>query len=249
MELLSVLRLLVRRRLLVALGLLAAVLVALVGSGVLGIGPAAAPERTSAVALARIQIDTARPLAADLGASDATIDAQTVMLGESLADAGQQAALARAAEIPSADLTVRSTGIEQGLDSRLRAAARDAARTSREPYVVTVASTPDVPILTVVAAGPDRRTSERLASAAAPVLDALAVQRAPADWRRLSAEQLGPVRVAQARSGAVSPLLGVAGGLVLFAAWCGAIVVGGGLARVARSGSRMPRGGHTLPRT
>ena len=57
-----------------------------------GRGPLASPERRSAIATAEVQIDTARPLAADLRASTATIAEQAVMLGESLAGRRQRAA-------------------------------------------------------------------------------------------------------------------------------------------------------------
>jgi len=232
MELLSVLRLLAEKRLLVALGAVAAVLAGIVASGALGVGPMSAPERTSGVASSRTLVDTPRPLAADLGASDATIDAQAVLLAESLADAGLRAALARSAGVPARELTVLSVRSEQSVRSPLAEAAEEAAQTAGGAYTLKVHAPPDVPIITVVAAAPDRLTAARLAAAAPPVLESLAAARAPTQSRRLSAERLGPVRVAEVKSGGVKPLTGIVGAVALFAMWCGGIVILSGLARV-----------------
>lgn len=234
MELLSVLRLLAAKRLLVALGAVAAVIVGLVASGALGIGPMSAAELTSAVASSRTLIDTPRPLAADLGASDVTIDAQAVLLAESLADAAPRAALARRAGVPARELSVLSAGIEESVRSPLATAAEEAGQTPSGAYTLNVRAPPDVPIITVVAAAPDRLTAARLAAAAPPVLESLAASRAPTQSRRLSAERLGPVHVAEVTSGGMKPLIGIVGGVALLAMWCCGIVILSGLARTWR---------------
>lgn len=231
MELLSVIDVLRRRWVLVAAGGIVAILVGALTSGALGIGPTAGEDRSSAVASARIVIDTARPLAADLGASDATIDTQAVLLAESLADAAQQAALARSARVPRSMLTVLTEGSSPAKLSALGLAAEQVGRESATSLTLRVQSNPEVPIITVSASAPDRWTAARLAAAVEPVIESLAAARAPNQKRRLTAEQLGGVRVAGVTDAGPPPAVGVFASVAVFMAWCFCLVVAVGLAR------------------
>jgi hypothetical protein len=230
MELVTVLHLLQRRWLLVVTGGLVALFVGVMATGALGIGPAGGTTR-SGYAEAQIVIDTPKPLVADLEASDATIDKQSVLLADDLRDSGPVRELARRARVPAAQVSVRTVQFELFVPTQLGTRAT-AAASAPTPYTLTVNASPAVPIITFAAAAPDRAAAARLARAALPVVQSIAAAKAPLPERSLSARPLGPVRAITVVDGGIKPLLGVIAFLGLFSLWCGSIVIASGIARV-----------------
>jgi len=235
MELLSPLRLLARRRVVLLLGAMAAVAMGIAAGGYLPVGPLASPERRSAIATAEIQIDTRRPLAADLRAIGATIADQSVMLSERLAADDTRALIARRAGVPVRDLVVLSsrTAIE-GRSTPVARAAVDAASSVQSRFRLTLSSMSDAPIILVAAAAPDRRTAARLASAAADALE-LVIDAPETVKKRLMVKPLADPQTAAVVTGGPKPLLAVLAALFGFVGWCWCAVVAGGVARLWRS--------------
>lgn len=244
MEIMSALRLLRRRRLLVALGALAALALGAAASGYVAIGPFASGKIRSAIASVQIQIDTPEPLVADLRASELVIAAQTVLLAERLTSAEAQAQIARRAGVPAARLDVESSRTE--IPGRASPLAREAAAAAGAPtghYRVNVHAAAGVPIITVLAFAPDRALALKLARAAAPALDAVTAGSAANPQSQLRILPLAPARAVERTRGGPHPVLGVAATVIFFVAWCWLVLVADGAARAWRRHVRPPAPG------
>lgn len=212
MELSVILRILWRRRAVVALGCVLAVAVALT----LG----RATPRT-AIASGGLMLDTpvsqlshAAPVGAD------SLTARAIMLGNLLATRPMEAKLARAAGLPGDDVAVivgssRMPTIPTALARHATAAI--AARPERHLVVVHVEE--PLPLVSIEALAPDRPSAVRLAGAATRV----AQDAAAADARRVVVESVGPaeVRLIAGSSGRIKAL---AASIVVFALWSGGVV-------------------------
>jgi hypothetical protein len=234
MELLSPLRELARRPLILALGVLGSLLLAFAASGY-GPGPLASPERRSAIATAEIQIDTARPLAADLRASTATVADQAVMLGESLSADDKRAEIAAHAGVDPEGLAVLSTRTAiVGRASPLARSAVDAASAVQTPMRITVMTASDTPLITVTAFAPDRETAIKLAAATAPALQSVIDAAPPTVKKRLEVKPLAEPQAITVVNGGPRPLIAIAAAIFAFVGWCWAVLALGGLGRFWR---------------
>jgi hypothetical protein len=233
MELVSVLRVLARRRLLVLLGIVAAAVGGFVATGAVSVGPFGAPQRHSAVAHTQIQIDTPKSQIVDLEANTSAIGTQTAMLADRLPKSDLQAAIARTAGIAPARLAVLSTDAAYpAWVSPLATRAAEIAATTQRPYVLKVSATGDFPVISVEAAGPDRATVARLARAPTTVLQQLTANGAANPQRRLSVQALSAVQFDDdVVSGGRHALVGALVFVVLSVMWCFAIVIASGIAR------------------
>ena len=237
MELLSPLRQLLRRRRVLLLGILLCGGLGVAASGYLPAGPFASPERHSALSTAEIQIDTPRPLAADLRASTATIAEQAAMLGERLAGDDTRSLIAARAGVRASDLAVLSSRTAIiGRSSPLARAAVTASGSVQTPVRMIVSSASDTPIVSVLAAAPDRATATRLAAAAAPALSFIIASAPDTVTKRLKVEALSAPKTVTVVSGGPRPAIGVILALIGFIGWCWCAVVFSGLARVWREG-------------
>jgi hypothetical protein len=236
-EVVSVLRVLARRRIAIAAGAIAAVAAGLALAGELPLGPAVAVPRPSVVASARVLVDTHRSMVGDLNGGTEAIGEQATLLAELLADDAQVASIAWVAGVASASLDVRvAARPSAGTPGTLASKIVEATATSGRPYVVTVEPYPSVSIIAIETRAPDVGTATRLARATSGVLAQLVAARAPARWRSLVAEPLGTVRSLEiAGSSRRGPLLGFVAAFVLFALWCCALVVATGLGRLWRA--------------
>jgi hypothetical protein len=237
MELLTPLRLLLRRRRVLLLGMVLCGALGVAASGYLPVGPFASPERRSAVSTAEIQIDTVHPLAADLRASTATIAEQAAMLGERLAGDDTRGLIAARAGVRSSELAVLSSRTAIiGRATPLARAAVEASGSVQTPVRLIVSSASDSPIVSVLAVAPDRATASRLAAAAAPALR-LIIEAAPDTVRkRLKVEALSTPKTVTVVSGGPRPVIGAILALIGFVGWCWCAIVVSGLARVWREG-------------
>jgi hypothetical protein len=231
MELLSVLRVLLRHGRLLAAG---AVVAALAGLALAGWLPIAG-DRSTGAAQARVLIDTARPLAADAVAQRVdTIGIRTALLAELMAGDRMRTVMTRAAGLRDDELTVvvPSMGSPQ-IATPMPDRAASAAVSRRTAEVLTVTSDPAVPIITLRAAAPDAATAGRLVRAGATALGA--ASGAPHGPNGLVARPLGPARITTVVSGGRSRgRLAAAAAVLLLAGWCGAVVLADGAARLRR---------------
>lgn len=232
MEFLSILRVLARRPLLVALGLLTAAAVGVVTTGALS----GAPERHSTVARSQIQIDTPNSLLVDLVAIDSALRAQTVLLADQLASSEQRAAIAHAAGIAPARLTVvRADAAVPPRVSPLATHAAEAAAKPRSAYVLTVSATTELPVIWIRAAGPESATVGRLAQAPTTILQSLTAAGAPGRRHQHSVRALTPVEfVSGVVTGGRNVFTGMLAFIVTAVLWCSAIVILSGIARAWR---------------
>jgi hypothetical protein len=233
MELVSVLAVLARRRLLVLLGILAAAIGGFVATGVISVGPFGTPTHHSIIARSQIHIDTPKSHLVDLEANTSAIGTQTVMLADRLPKRDQQAAIARAAGIAPKRLFVLSTDASYpAWVSPLATRATEVASTPRGVYMLKVTATNEFPVIFVEAAGPDRATVARLARAPTTVLQKLTADGAANARRQLSVRALTGVEFDDdVVSGGRHILVGALVFLVLSVMWCFAIVIATGIAR------------------
>lgn len=236
MELVNAVRLLARRRRLVAAGVLAAGLIGVLTSGIVSVGPFGQAERHSIVGYTRLQLDTPKSLLIDLQTSDVTIGTQTVLFADEMHKRSVQAAIAAAAGIPASNLTiVTATAVYPPRVSPLAIAASSAAAIAYSPYVLTIKASTDLPVIGLEVAGPDSATVGRLAQAPVTVLQQLADARAPSASARFTVKTLTPVSFTDEVVGGGRTIpIGIGAFLAFSILWCGAVIVGTGVSRAWR---------------
>lgn len=212
MELSVILRILWRRRAAVALGCVVAVVVALT----LG-----KPTPGTVIASGGLMLDTpvsqlshAAPLGAD------SLTARAILLGNLLATRTMEARIAGAAGLPRDDVAVivGSSRIPT-IPTALARHATDAIAARPEKHLVVVDVEEPLPLVSIEALAPDRRSAVELEGAATRVAQGAAA----ADSRRVVVESVGPaeVRLIPGSSGRVKAL---AASIVVFALWSGGVV-------------------------
>lgn len=212
MELVVILRILWRRRAVVALGCVVAVAVGLtVGR--------AAPD--TAIASGGLMLDTpvsqlshASPVGAD------SLTARAILLGNLLATRPMEAKIASAAGLPRDNVAVIAGSSRMPtIPTALARHATDAVAARPEKHVVVVQVEEPLPLVSIEALAPDRRSAVALAGAATRV----AQEAAASDSRRIVVESVGPaeVRVVSGSSGRTKAL---AASIVMIALWCGGVV-------------------------
>jgi hypothetical protein len=231
-ELIGALRMLRRRRVLVALGVLAAVAAGLAVERRLDSGAAAAQEPM--VAETRLFVDTPTPLAVDVEADTETIGAHAALLADLMAAEPQVRAIARGAGVAVGDLAVLRPVLTAPAE-RGQLAERTAEAPPSRPYTLKVTASVALPIVSLEAGAPDADVAARLAQAGTEALESLAAAKGPTPGRRLVVEPLEPVTVAEPEAGgAPASLLGLAAAFVTFVVWCVAVVLAGGVVRGLR---------------
>jgi hypothetical protein len=249
MELLTVLHLLWRRRILVGVGVLLAALAGAVGGGVLPPKAATAPIVTGQ-AIARVLVDTPQPLAPTAFTEGAdTIQARAALLADRMSSGRGTASVAREARIEPRNLTVLGPAsgtptVPSAMRDRAGAAALAAVRT---PYVISIRPEGTVPILRITTNAPSRAAAAALAAAAVSGLRRFTAPASATDpvFRVRGAgvviEQLGAIRAQElAVHGRRGRLLGVIGAIAVLVLWCSGIVFATGLARSWRNAGRRP---------
>ena len=188
MELVAILHVLWRRRLLAAAG------VAAIALAVLALVPAT-PSPPTAVAQASVLLDQRESLVVDPNpiGSD-TLGIRATLIGDLMAGDPVAAEVARTAHIPPDQLLI--TGPAQGLEAvatPLAVATSAAARTPR-PYMLDVAVDAGLPIVRLGARAPDVATATRIVQAAGTSLERLTAANGSAR-HGLVARSLGPPQV------------------------------------------------------
>src|SRR3954453_12867158 len=173
MEVVTFLRVLTRRKLLLIVGLVLAIVAGAAGAGLIPPGhPGVASSH--GVALVRVLIDTEQPMVASAAAKGAdSILPRALLLGDELATHDRAAAIAREAGLKPTDLSVVDPSyafpaVPNELPLRATTAAGEAIRT---PYMVALTAGADIPVLSIDAVAPTEKAAVKLADAAAAVLE------------------------------------------------------------------------------
>jgi hypothetical protein len=241
MELLSVAQVLRRRRILVAVGLVLALLLGAAVSGILPLHKGARAQ-SSAQALVRVLIDTRVPLVATVTPDGTdTITQRSVLLASDMGSDTWTATIAHAAGIPSNRLLIVSPTFPAVTVSTLMPAGQfpqltaTAAQTDVvEPYVVRLAPDLGDPIITIGTAAPTTRQAAALANGTVAALKSVTARPGGARGNA-NVESLGSVHVGTVTSTArTHHLLGLLVVIAVAAIWCSGIVVCSGFARAWR---------------
>lgn len=235
MEFVNVLTLLARRPVAVAFGALVALVAGLVVMGRLPLGPAAPSTQHKVIAESRLLVDAPASVIGDLRITAEAIGTQAAMLAGSIADDGVRAQIARRAAVPVGQLEVLEAAASPPVPGPLATAVAIATAKATLPYVLTSRVDPSVQIITLDAAAPTSAGATALVRAASDTLATRSRQIAPRPARALVIKPLGAVRTAPLESGGRSAFVGLLAALVVFALWCGTVVIGVGAARGWRS--------------
>ena len=213
MELLGILRLLSRRRLLVAIGAVVAIAIGVLATGL--------TTQTSGKASARVMLDTANSqLTHGAPSGGDTLTWRSVILAYLAGSRALTDRIADQAGIRRNQLVVVYPTLEDPWrPAALPSKASEVANVVPEKYVLTVTFDELIPIISLKAEAPDRRASARLAAAAVSTLEEAATPtQVTPGIQGLAVESLGPVR-SKAIVQRPQPLLGAAIALVLFGLW------------------------------
>jgi hypothetical protein len=237
MELLHILRALVRMRLLVCAGLLLAAAIGLMLAFEVSLAPPALVSRATltGVAAAHVQIDTGPSLIAS-GDSDEfpVLEKQAGLLADLMASRRVEADIARrAGVVPAALLVVGPSMLRPLMPSPLAVSAAQAAAIAPEPHVLRIDAIGSTPLLRLTATAPSAAAARRLADAGIAGITAAATGLGTPGAQRLVVRRLGPTRVAGMRSASKLPMAAAAA-TVLFAMWCGGLIVLSGVIRRRR---------------
>jgi hypothetical protein len=241
-EIVDILRVLLRARLLVLVGALLAVLAGLLAAYHVSIAPPGITSRQTVTGLGvtRLQLDTDPALVTNARSQDiAVLGTQARLIADLMASARVKAEIARDTGIAGAKLLVIGPSmLEPVVPSPLAKRASEVAAAAREPYVLTVGAGlgSELPIITIETAAPDARRADRLADAAVKGLASSVSSLGSPGTSRLILRPLGAPRVGSKVSDSKLPMA-MAAAIVLFAMWCGAIVVAAGIAARLRGGA------------
>ena len=224
MELLRVFATLWQRRLLVLLGVALAL-------AVVAKAPGSGAGATAGTALARVLVDTPDSMLVDVGPRGTNVSGmRTALLADKMMAGEVKAKIARAAGVPDDELLMRGASSDPPLvPGPLAQSASIATAGVTAPYAISVRPEAQVPIIEISVYAPDAASAARVASAATDTLESL--NTAPeGDTSGAVVESLGPP-LSQEIVAAESRKMAVIAAVILFAFWCGAIVLASGMAR------------------
>jgi hypothetical protein len=179
-ELIAVIRLLWRRRLLVALGAVLAIGAAFM------LGPSPTPPR--GYAATRVLLDTSRSqLATDAPFGAETLAWRATLAAQTLATDGNRSTIAAGAGIRPEQFDITDIQLTiPTIPASLPRAATQAAYSSAKPYAIDVYTDDIVPMITISASAPDRESAVKLAESTIAALKSYT--EAPANSERMALE-------------------------------------------------------------
>lgn len=213
----ALLRVLWRRRVVVLVGLVAAIAIGVVGIKMKG----ASAATTSATS--KVLIDTPSSLVATAKAPGAlTIYSRARVIADLMATEAAETEIAHRAGLEPGELAVLGPGAAAP-PLVITAVAEQASEVVRPvaPYLVSVEVTPGQPILSIAAIGADSATVTALGKAAVETLPTVA-REAPGGGDSVKVETLGAPTIA-IKTGGGRKMIALAA-LVFFAFWCIAVV-------------------------
>jgi hypothetical protein len=228
LEIVGVLRILLRHRHAVAAG---ALLAGCLGAFLLY----SARPHTTGYAASRVLINAPHAPATDLDSEVAgTLAPRASLVADLMATESARTATALGAGIEPSQVAIfgPAAGAAPTVPVQLAVRATEAARAVREPYVLSVVADSMAPTASLTATGPDANVAARIVNAAVVELQTVVARRDPTrsqiQVERVGSVVAGPVVKRSSRGAAV-----IAAGFV-FILWCGAIVVVAGLVRHRR---------------
>jgi hypothetical protein len=232
MEIISILRILRRRWLLLLPGV---ALAALAGLTVLYQVPSMKSRETvSGTASGRVLLAARDVPAFDLDSGiSGTLPNRAVMLSDLMATDRSRASIARRAGVDAADLAIlgpASGAPEIGVPIAVESTA--AASLAYEPYVVNITTEAQVPIITVRGSASDSATAAKLVDATRAEMEKTIASDSGAQ-KVIGAERLGPVAQRTVRDAPAMPL-GIAVAMLVFGFWACGVVIAIGLLRRLR---------------
>jgi hypothetical protein len=230
MELVSILRVLIRKRVMVGLAGLASVALALgtiyaPASSPLALGGSKAP---TARATARVLVDMpASLLVNEPGMRADTAATRALLLADLAQTAPVKETIARRAGVAPDELQIVTPSVSAApLPNPLTEATVAVAKATTAPNVLKLSADGQLPIVWVDATAPDLEQARRLADAATVGLQS----KAGSDEDRLVVRQLAPPFADEVPGGS-GRLFGFVAALGTFCLLCGGIVLGAGLTR------------------
>jgi hypothetical protein len=219
MEFVALLRILWRRRVYVAAGLVLALAIAFAASR--------GQSTQLGIASTRVVIDTvdsqlvdAEPVGAD------TLAWRAALLGDLMGSDAGRPRIASAMGIPERDLAVVGPHLnEPPRNTPLARRASEAAAITTEPYVVAIQADDPLPIIDIDATAPSRRDAARLATAAKDAIREMAAAHPDtADLLAFVVDDAGAMKTKAITNG---PRRGLAAALALLflAVWCTGVIV------------------------
>ncbi len=236
MELVGIIRVLWRRRILVGLGALTA----------LAAGVFATHQQTdSALARVRVLADTPSSLVTNVRArGDDTIATRAVLLSSLMTSDEMRVEIAREAALEPSELAVVDPDF--GSPAVATPLSREAVEFARptEPNVVTV-SVGQVPIVSILTKADDPDAAARLAEAATAALASLGRQPEPLGNRGVNLQRLGSVEVERVVNGP-GRAEAASAAAAIFGLWCSVVVLFDWIIR-RRSSATAPEIGRRAP--
>jgi hypothetical protein len=249
MEIVSILRVLRRHRLLVGVGLAFATFLALNAAYQVSFMPPklASRQTTSGVATARVIIAARTQPAFDLKSHITdTLGVRAALLADLLSTDDVRAKIARSAGLQAGQVAVITPAMAQPtLQLALPIAGTEAAAMVTEPYVLVVTTQGAIPIITLKAAGADPVEAAKVANAATSAIAGLIATKS-SGRPEILVERLGPAISRPVVGGSKRPKA-LAVLLVVFGVWCFGLVVAAGCRnrwrhrRAANAASAAPR--------
>jgi hypothetical protein len=240
MEIVYLVRLMLRRRIALAVGATVAVTLGALTGGFLPVGGRGSAPR-GGVAMARVFIDTSKPLVASTTPLIAdTIMQRTYLLADLMGTEPMTAQIAQHSGIRAAELAVvgpsfAPVSVNTLLpDGEMPQYASVAAQTAvYDPNVVRLTADGSVPIILIGAWAPDQAHALALAQATIDTLKSAAAAQ-DAGNATMTVQPLGPAQAGKLSAGKTRHLVGGVVAIVVFAAWCTGILLAGAAARVWR---------------
>jgi hypothetical protein len=232
MELVLALKVLWRRKLVLAVGLLLAI--GLIAKG------STQPRTHSALAWTRVALDTQPSQLIDpdpIGAD--SLPWRADLLTGLLSTEESKTAIARKLGAPVDELVVLEPRLATPeVGTPLPVHAVKAAATVAAPYVLIVQADGTLPLVSIAAAAPDRAHAAKLAQAAAATLEAASSLHPTRIVQGYVVEQVSPVRTKDI-AGADGRVKAVGMALVLLAFWCACVALAAGLPRRRRASATL----------
>jgi hypothetical protein len=234
MEIVTIFRVLWRRRLLVVVGLLVSLAV--------GFKMSHGHETSGGLAWGRVVVDTRKSQLVDTSPYGAAgLPWYAATLSGLVADPAIAGQVAHGAAVPAAQLDVMEAGLGEPIDlTSLAKAAADAARLSTQPYVLVSHAVSGLPVVAFEASAPTPAEAVRLVSAAEDVVgDGVAISHTM-KLQPLVINRSGPIHSVEVKTNP-GLLMGIGVGAALFLLWCLALPIAPGIARLWRATAPAPQ--------
>ena len=233
MEIVQIVRVLLARRVAVAVGLALAIgLVVMKGPS---------PTASAGVVTARVALFTPRAQIVDAHADTTdTLSWRAVIVADQLVSSAAQTQIARAMGVGTEQLAVVDTSLaEPMVPASLPRAASDAATAAARPYLVSVYADGIQPVITLSVLAPDSPRALRLTQAAIDVLKGTAPTTGGRGVSRFSVDSVTPARAKAVTVGG-GWMTSVGLGVTFLILWTIGVVLSPAIGRWWRSTGRHP---------